>query len=284
MPKDSKEVQQQIGATDPDESDTGGDDQRQGIQSIEVGARLLQALAHARRPLALKELAAASAMSAAKAHRYLVSFARIALIEQDAETGRYDLGPFALTLGLTRLNRLDALRVVRPAVAALVERFDQTVAVAVWGNHGATIVQWQEPSHPVSVNLRAGAVLPMLGSSTGRCFAAYLPRALTASRIEAELCAAAAGDDPRVPRSADEYEALLDEVRAHGAARAQGSLLLGVHSFTAPVFDASGTMVLGLTLIGHSGSFDSDWNSPLLAGLREQAAQVSARLGWRDCG
>lgn len=257
-------------------------DTRQGIQSIEVGARLLQALADAHRPLTLKDLSERSSMSAAKAHRYLVSFARIGLVEQDPERGRYDLGPFALTLGLVRLNRLDPLARVRPVVRELAESLEQTVAVAVWGNHGATIVQWQESVQPVSVNLRAGAVLPMLSSSTGRCFAAYLPRTMTAALIDAELRDARRSDDPRLPRSREEYDALLAEVRERGTARVLGGLLLGVHSFTVPVFDANGQMAMGLIALGHSGRFDSSWNSPVLAALREAAAALTHQLGGAD--
>jgi len=204
---------------------------------------------------------------------------RIGLVEQDPETGRYDFGPFALTMGLTRLNRIDALARVRPIVRALADRLDQTVAVAVWGNHGATIVQWQESGHPVSVNLRAGAVLPLLASSTGRCFAAHLPRALTASMIDAELRQAGRSDDPRLPRSRAGFEAILAELRERGVSRVQGTLLLGVHSFTVPVFDAGGRMVIGLIALGHSGTFDSAWTSPILAALRAEAAALSRQLG-----
>ena len=62
---------------------------QQGIQSIEVGARLLRALAANGRSMMLRDLAQNAAMPAAKAHRYLVSFMRMGLVEQDANTGRY---------------------------------------------------------------------------------------------------------------------------------------------------------------------------------------------------
>jgi DNA-binding IclR family transcriptional regulator len=48
----------------------------------------------------LRDLAADTGMSAAKAHRYLVSYQRLGLVLQDAGTTRYDLGPAALNLGL----------------------------------------------------------------------------------------------------------------------------------------------------------------------------------------
>ena len=48
--------------------------ERAGIQSVEVGFGLLQVLGEAPGPLMLRDLARAANMSAAKAHRYLVSF------------------------------------------------------------------------------------------------------------------------------------------------------------------------------------------------------------------
>jgi DNA-binding IclR family transcriptional regulator len=65
------------------------DKERAGIQSVEVGFALLEALTRARGPQMLKDLASDAGMSAAKAHRYLVSFQRIGLVTQDARTSRW---------------------------------------------------------------------------------------------------------------------------------------------------------------------------------------------------
>ena len=48
-----------------------------GIQSVEVGGQLLQALARAGRQMALKDLAREADMTPAKAHPYLVSFGKL---------------------------------------------------------------------------------------------------------------------------------------------------------------------------------------------------------------
>ena len=79
------------------------DKERAGIQSVEVGFLLLEGLTRSRGPLMLKDLAASAGMSAAKAHRYLVSFQRLGLVVQDSRTAHYDLGPAALKLGLASL-------------------------------------------------------------------------------------------------------------------------------------------------------------------------------------
>jgi hypothetical protein len=44
----------------------------------------------------------------------MVSFLRIGIVEQDASGGRYDLGAYALELGLSGLGRLDPVRLSGP--------------------------------------------------------------------------------------------------------------------------------------------------------------------------
>src|SRR3954470_20277496 len=163
--------------------------ERAGIQSVEVGFALLDVLSKAQGPLMLRDLAAAAGMSAAKAHRYLVSFQRLELVSQDDST-RYDLGPAALKLGLASLSRLDAVKLARQRVAGLLEQVGHTVALAVWGNHGPTIVHWEEPPQAVTVNLRLGDVMPLLSSATGRCFAAFVSKEAIAPMLRDELARA----------------------------------------------------------------------------------------------
>src|SRR3569623_3630959 len=151
--------------------------ERAGIQSVDVGFGLLDVLSKAAGPLMLRDLAGAAGMSAAKAHRYLVSFQRLQLVVQDASSTRYDLGPAALKLGLASLERLDAVKRARERVARLMEEIGHTLALAVWGNHGPTIVHWEESPQAVTVHLRLGDVMPLQSSATGRCFAAFVSRA-----------------------------------------------------------------------------------------------------------
>ncbi|MCO5397053.1 IclR family transcriptional regulator [Ralstonia soli] len=254
---------------------------RTGIQSIEVGFRLLEVLTHTNGPMMLRDLARAAPMNPAKAHRYLVSFARLGLVTQTPE-GRYDLGPFALEMGLRSLNRQDPMRRARPTAAALRDEIDHTIGLAVWGNQGPAIVHWEEASHPVTVSLRLGDVMPMLNSATGRVFGAYLPRAQTLPFIQRELERAAArpDDNPELPRTLEAYDALCADVRHHGAARIHGGVLPGINAMSLPVFDANGQLCLVLIALGAQSTFDTTWSSPLERRLQQAAQQLSADLGY----
>lgn len=251
---------------------------RQGIQSVEVGVRLLRALAEAPGALTLKDLAAGAGMPASKAHRYLVSFGRSGLVVQEAASGRYDLGPLALTLGLAALGRVNAVKVGAWAMAELRARIDETVLIAVWGNRGPTVIGWEESSKPVTVNVRAGSVMPLLTSATGRAFLAYLPPARTAALVAAERAQLKAMRRPgAAPLIAP--EALAAEVRRRGLASVDGDLLPGVAALAAPIFDHAGSVALVLTALGPQGVFDGRPDGAVAAALREVAAAASARLG-----
>ena len=253
--------------------------QQQGIQSIEVGARLLRALAANGRSMMLRDLAKSAAMPAAKAHRYLVSFMRMGLVEQDANTGRYDLGGFSLELGLASLARIDAVRLATPILDDLCERIGETVALAMWGNHGVTCVRWIESGGPITVTLRAGVVLPLTSSATGLAFAAFYRSPYMKKQIDAELHATAESTQTPMNNLVRDLDQQLDEIRRHGMARASGSLTPGINGFSAPVFDHSGRMIAAITSLGTMGHFKVEWDSPLATDIKDAAAILSKRLG-----
>lgn len=253
--------------------------ERAGIQSVEVGFSLLEVLAKATGPSMLRDLAAAAGMSAAKAHRYLVSFQRLELVVQDGASTRYDLGPAALRLGLASLSRIDAVRLARERVPRIMEAVNHTVALAVWGNHGPTIVHWEESPTSVTVNLRLGDVMPLLSSATGRCFAAHVSFEPIVPMLREEMARASKLGRTDIPSTLAQVKALLDEVRQQGMARVVDTLLPGVVGFCAPVFDSDGHIALGLVTLGSGATFDPNWDGAVAQPLRAAAAQLSSDLG-----
>ena len=260
--------------------------QRAGIQSVEVGFSLLKVLSDAGDALMLRDLAAKADMSAAKAHRYLVSFQRLGLVVQDAGTTRYDLGPAALQLGLASLSRIDAVKLARARLSTLMTQIGQTLALSVWGNQGPCMVHWEESPQAVTVNLRLGDVMPLLSSATGLCFAAFMATRQTAvnTRLNGllmdELARGQKLGRRDLPANMAQVITLLDEAKRHGMARVVNTLLPGVGGFCAPVFDADGHMVLGMVALGSLSTFDADWGGKVARPLKAAAQQLSSDLGY----
>jgi DNA-binding IclR family transcriptional regulator len=248
---------------------------------VEVGGRLLLVLGAHPEPMTLKDLAAGANLPPARAHPYLVSFSKLGLVEQSRDTGRYALGPAALQLGLTCLHQMDPMRVASPVAAQLAETTGYAVALAVWGNFGPTIVSLLEARQPLLVAMRAGTVMSVFRTATGRAFAAALPD----SRL-ARAMSGAVGDAPRPAGRLSREEAEIvrqarDDIRRHGVVRAEGRPIPSVNAFSAPAFDHEGQPVLVITALGHQDDFATDWASPPAAAVRTAAAEISLRLGWR---
>ena len=252
---------------------------QRGIQSIDVGGRLLHALSRSSGAMMLKELAEAADMPAAKAHAYLVSFCKLGLMEQDAVTGRYDLGSLALQLGLVCLNRLDAVKIATAEMGPLSQRTGQSTAIAVWGNYGPTIVRFEQSVRPIHVNMRTGTVMALTQTATGYVFAAYVSPAAIDAALSATF------PDVRQRGVATRALAALApdfaQVRERGLARAQGNPVPGVNAFSAPVFDHTGEIALALTALGSAAEFDATWSSPIAKEVKATARAISERLGYR---
>ena len=253
---------------------------RQGIQSIEVGFRLLDVLASNGRPMMLRDIAKGAGIPAAKAHRYMVSFMRTGMIEQDSSSGRYLLGSYALDVGLSALGRLDPVRLAGHILENLCEDIQETVALAVWGNRGATIVRIFDSGAPITITLRAGTVLPLCKSATGQAFAAFFRSPFLKQMLDQELREISEGSKIAITAARRQLEKTLTEIRRHGISRASGSLTPGINGFSAPVFDHSGMMVAAITSLGAVGEFSVEWDSPVAKAMLAAAGDLSRKLGF----
>ena len=186
-------------------------------------------------------------------------------------------------LGSGNVATLNAVQLARPCLEELNRETDKTVGLGVWGNLGPTLIWWVEARQPLDVRLRCGMVLPLLGSATGKVFAAFSAPQLTARYLDAEIAAVQhIPDAPFNTRAAvEEHLALVRERRLGAIDDAIMTDIndLGVNAVSAPVFDASGSIVLALTMMGAAVCFTPD--DPAVARLSDAARRLSVRLGYR---
>lgn len=253
-------------------------DRQRAVQSVEVGGRLLLALANSDIPLPLKDLAARAGLPASRAHPYLVSYQRLGLVEQEPGTGRYALGPSALQIGLAALHQLDPMKAAMPIAEALAHTTGHSVAVSVWGNFGPTIVRLFEARQPLHVSLRVGTIMSVLGTATGRAFAAALPL----ERLE-RTSMSPIGEERGIAQtwaaSSQQLDEVRNEVAQYGVTRAVGKPIPGVNAFSAAAFDHEGVAAVVLTVLDHQDRLSSDWRSSGAIAVRKSADAITRRLG-----
>ena len=240
-------------------------EERRGIKAIEVAGRILNHLAQAQTPVALRELAAAGRMSPGKVHRYLASFVVTGLARQDPATRQYALGPLAMRLGLAALNSYQPLRDAIALQRELRDRLDETLVLSVWGAQGPTIVHIEESSQPIIMTMRIGAVLPILATATGLAFASFLPRHFTEPLITMELDAAGLNLFARDQAAIDR---LITQVRDQGYAYNEGHLMQGVSAAAFPLFDRTTALVAVLAVMGRQERINPRDGAEMIAYLK----------------
>ena len=230
----------------------GAADAAGGIQSLDAALRVLTAMGRMDGAVGLSDLARACRMPASKVHRYLASFINAGLVRQNGRSGTYDLGPQAIEIGLAALHRHDFVNAVAERLPALTAETGLTGLLCVWGNSGPTVVRWERAASFIVTSLGLGTTLPLLTSATGHVCVAYLPEAVTASLLDAEM--ERARHSPRIferfrPDRAY-VDALVRNVRASGYATVEGNFIPGLVALAAPVLDWQEEAQAVVTLIG----------------------------------
>lgn len=254
-------------------------DRRQRVQSAETGMAILKALAQLGGSASLTAIANAVEENTAKAHRYIASLVQEGFVTQNPATQHYRLGPEAIQIGLAALRQCDPIRLGETALMRLREELEVTCFLAVMGNKGPTVLRIEEPTLPVSVNMRAGSVLPILWSATGQAFLGFSDEGEVLREAEQEYLSASpeqqaflAGPEP-VAR-------LRRHVRELGCAVVHDTVLRGISAVAAPIRDASGRTAAVLTALGASGGFDTRPGGPICQAVMAEAAQISAAMGF----
>lgn len=252
---------------------------KHGVQSFEIGMRVLHVLLAGERAMMLKDIAAAAGMPAPKVHRYMVSLVRTGLVEQDPSTLLYSLGPFALKIGLVAADRLDGIELGLAAIARLRNSIDEATALATWTSHGPVVVRWERSSRPVAISVATGTALDMISTASGRVFGAWLAPQLWRPLIDARL---AAGALPRSLGRRGAIDELFEKTRGQGLAVVDaGHASAGIAAIGAPVFDHRGGIALAMSVVGIHGMLDTSIRGSPARALKAAAQALSERLGYR---
>jgi DNA-binding IclR family transcriptional regulator len=176
-----------------------------GIQSIEIGARLLDVLIESRQPMRLKELAERAGMSPSKARMYLVSLIRTGLIEQGETTGLYAPGPKAMRLGIVALGQNDVFGAARALVVDLGKELGQPVILSGWDDESPVVLVVSGSPEALPIVFRTGVRPPLYTTATGAVFLAFMPPVIA----DPLLAQCPTGDRAWLDK-------LIEEARKHG--------------------------------------------------------------------
>jgi DNA-binding IclR family transcriptional regulator len=248
---------------------------RSRIQSVDRAADILKALASGPRRLGVSQLADQLGLTRPTVHGLLQTLQAHGFVEQDTESGKYQLGAGLLHLGNSYLD-LNELR-SRSLVHAerLAERADAAVRVGVL--HGDSVMVVHHVFRPDAgfQVLEVGSQLPAHASALGKAMLAF-----AAPEVLDELTAEALPRLTQRTLTAAALRAELAGVRESGIARERDEAVLGEGCVAAPIADHTGLAVGAIGAVGDSARLVPRRPAKgLAAAVTEAARAISRELG-----
>jgi len=244
------------------------------IQSIERAAAILRLLSGRNRRLGVAQIAGELNLPKGTVHGILRTLAAVGFVEQDEETGRYQLGAALLHMGSSYLDGNELRTRALNWSDSLASRSAESVRIGTLHDTKVLVVHHVFRPDDSMQALEVGALLPAHATALGKVL-------LAASRYVVQELGELTRYTPATITELPELEAALDQVGERGWAADVEELLSGVVSIAAPIQDRRGVTVGAIGITGPVERLTNaeEPRSDLVAFVREAARAVSRDLG-----
>lgn len=238
---------------------------------------LLEALASAREPLGVSELARAVGSTKSATFRILATLEGRGYVTRDADTARYKLGIGLLFFGQRALEDIDLRSEARPVLEELHNRFNETVNLGVIINDKVIYLDILESEHGLRMTARAGSQDEIHSTAIGKAILSHWPEYELARFLESPLTKRTSRTitDPLLLRKE------LDQIRTAGISQDKGENEEGASCFGAPIFDHQGEVVAAISISGPESRLAGETAHAAAQAVADAAAMISTRLGGR---
>jgi IclR family transcriptional regulator, acetate operon repressor len=228
---------------------------------------VLEHLATTTSPQSALEVAQAIDLHRTIVHRLLRTLLRHGMVNEE-RSGRYVLGPRALTMGFEYLDGIAVRKIALPYLVDLstrvVKRRPWAVTLGVPVDRSVVLVEriWNPNVVALTSLVDIGVKLPLDRSAAGWSVLAFCDRAEAIELVGADRY--------------DQIEETLERVRhAHGLAFALGELRRGIGAMSAPIFESEGRPVAVAIVAGSQIEAELHEDSAVAHELRRVADLVS---------
>ena len=248
------------------------------IKALDRGLSLLRHLAGEERAT-LTNIALQAELTPSSAYRILVTLQGHGLVEFDESTQEWAIGLEAYRVGSSYLARRGLLDVARPEMRELMRASGETANLAIADDGEVVFVAQVEARHPVRAFHGPGSRGHLHASGIGKALLAELDPAEVVERLRTK------GLPGFTERTLTDVEALATDLaltRERGWSLDDEERHAGMRCIAAPIFDASGAAVAGISISGPTARFPDEALTALGMRVRRAAEAVTRRLGGPD--
>jgi IclR family transcriptional regulator, KDG regulon repressor len=249
---------------------------RQTLLTVAKALTVLRSFTTERRWIGVRELSRELGLNGATVQSILTTLAGDGLVEQNAETKKYQLGLGLVEMAGTKLAQLDLVTVAMPFLNRLMHESGETVNLAVIYGSRVLYLAKVESRQPIRAASRIGGHAPLHCSAHGKALLAFAPPPFVDEMLAGDLEHYTSATDTN-PASIREE---LADIRRKEYATDLGGYIEYLNAVAAPVRDHSGKVIASIGFVAPSQrAAPGDLNAKAPMVLRT-SEEISSALGW----
>jgi IclR family transcriptional regulator, KDG regulon repressor len=226
--------------------------------------------------LTVAEISKMLNFSQSKTYRMIRTLTQYGLLRENPGTARYSLGLNALRIGLLAQQNFNISQVARPLMKELSVQTKETVLLTAVNGTKGICLERVESDEPIRYSMfQPGAILPLHAGASSKVLMAYLPEGEWDRIIEKERLVRFT---PYTIIDASKLKAHLREIRRKGYAFSDQEVDREVRAVAAPVLNAMGELVAGLSIAGPAYRISKKRVSELGKLMVQYAQKVTSQL------
>lgn len=243
--------------------------------AVKRALSLLDLFSESAPEIGLSDAARLSGHDKATVHRLLNTLREAGLVEQNAASKLYRLGPAVLHLARMREATFPVIAVVQPLLDQLAETTGETTHCSLYTNNALAVIATRESKKANRVSMRGSETLPFHATASGLAFLAFAAPEVLSKALELPLTRFT--EDTITSQQA--LLQALQTARRDGFARVEKSFEGDVYGIAAPIFGPDRTAIGAVAVATPCHRMTPELTAQITAELRTVAAEVTRRLG-----
>jgi len=244
------------------------------VRAVERAVQILSSFDHEHAEQGVSEIALATGLHKATAHRIIMTLFNSSFLERTADGEKFRLGLRMVELGLGALRGFDVRRAAQPYMQKLVDGFQEICTLGIFDRGQVLYVEVVHSQRSLTIAARVGRHLPAHCTASGKVLLAFLPTEV----VEPVLNGPLAVYTEKTITSPDQLREELEVVRQRGYALADEEFEVGIWAISAPIRDMDGNVIAALSIPFPTNRLRRERIPEIAHALLEAANAVSAHV------
>lgn len=247
------------------------------LKSLRKAIRVLECFSLQEPRLPLSEIARRAELPLSTAHRILATLRGAGIVEQEGDRDLYRLGLKLFELGSMVLANMELHREALPFIEEFSRESGETVHLGVFDGSQVVSIEKMDSPRGLASQVTIGKGAPAYCTAVGKALLAFQPENVLdhVCRLGLKRYTPQTIADPKGLRKE------IERIRASGYAVDDREHQPDVRCVAAPIRNYTGNVIASMSVSGPATRIPKERIPALAARVREVAAKLSARLGYK---